>query len=205
MNRTFNPGDIVKHFKRELHNTGTDYLYQIIGTSKNTETGEKMMIYKLLYDVESMADVDFAARPMDMFMSEVEHEKYPNIKQQYRFELAGPLDIMTLNDIVDEFDSMTSVYMKIPKEALAKIYSNAREVPKDDCLVQNDDYIFGEVEYDFEKDTFELQGVLVRPVYGDEDGGEIAGDFIDAPDSFVADDVVKAVYEYVTAASKKGK
>ena len=86
MNRTFNPGDIVKHFKRETHNTGTDYLYQIIGVSKHTETGEKMVIYKPLYDVESMADVNFAARPMDMFMSEVDRVKYPNVRQTYRFE-----------------------------------------------------------------------------------------------------------------------
>lgn len=202
-NRSFTKGQIVKHFKRELHSTGTDYLYQIVGTAKHTEIGETMVIYVPLYDVPSMADVNFAARPIDMFMSEVDHEKYPNIKQQYRFEAAGPLDIMELNDVNDEFDSMTSVYMKIPKEALAKIYSDAREVPKDDCLEQNDDYIFGEVEYNFEKDTFELQEVLIRPVYSDEDGGEIAGDFINTPDSFVADDVVAAVLKHIPATSKE--
>lgn len=36
--RTLEVGQIVKHFKRELHATGTDYLYKIIGTAKHTET-----------------------------------------------------------------------------------------------------------------------------------------------------------------------
>ena len=90
--RKFRKGDIVKHFKRELltkeelENTPNKYLYEIIGTSRHTENKEEMMIYKPLYYTECVDGVDFAARPLDMFMSEVDHEKYPNIKQKYRFE-----------------------------------------------------------------------------------------------------------------------
>ena len=93
MERKFNKGDIVKHFKRE---TMTDerlkeepnlYLYEIIGTAKHTESNEELMIYKPLYKTEFINGVDFAARPLDMFMSEVDHNKYPEIKQKYRFEL----------------------------------------------------------------------------------------------------------------------
>jgi len=93
MENRFKPGDIVKHFKREtiseknLLKDPMKYLYLIIGTSRHTETGEEMVIYKPLYDVETMHDVDFAARPLEMFLSEVDHVKYPNIKQKYRFEL----------------------------------------------------------------------------------------------------------------------
>lgn len=93
MERKFNKGDIVQHFKREniteeqLAADPNLYLYEIIGTSRHTENKEELMIYKPLYHTECIDGVDFAARPLDMFMSEVDHEKYPDIKQKYRFEL----------------------------------------------------------------------------------------------------------------------
>ncbi len=92
-NREFNQGDIVQHFKRELQdekallNNAKLYLYEIIGSARHTENGEELIIYKPLYETECTKGVDFAARPKDMFMSEVDHEKYPNVKQKYRFEL----------------------------------------------------------------------------------------------------------------------
>ena len=95
MKRKFENGDIVQHFKREtlteeqLEKEPNWYLYEIIGTSRHTENGEELMIYKPLYETECTKNVDYAARPLDMFMSEVDHEKYPDIKQKYRFELVN--------------------------------------------------------------------------------------------------------------------
>ena len=92
MERNFKPGTIVQHFKREtvseeeLKTNPNKYLYEIIGTSAHTKTKELLMIYKPLYEVDCLQGQDYAARPLDMFMSEVDHEKYPNIKQKYRFE-----------------------------------------------------------------------------------------------------------------------
>ena len=92
MDRKFEVGDIVQHFKREtktheeLEKEPNVYLYEIIGVSRNTETKEELMIYKPLYETECVEGVDYAARPLDMFLGEVDHEKYPNIKQKYRFE-----------------------------------------------------------------------------------------------------------------------
>ena len=89
--RTFKKDDIVKHFKREimtkeqLENNPYLYLYKIIGTSRHTESGEELMIYLPLYETECTNGVDYAARPLDMFISEVDQQKYPNIKQKYRF------------------------------------------------------------------------------------------------------------------------
>lgn len=84
--RTFQAGDLVRHFKRETLDltkpeNKTRYLYRIIGVATHSETREALMIYQALYD-----DMGLFARPYDMFMEEVDHEKYPTIKQQYRFE-----------------------------------------------------------------------------------------------------------------------
>ena len=81
-------GDIVKHFKRELLcNPGNLYLYKIVGFAKHTETKEPLVIYQALYENDEMGvHFDLYARPYDMFMSEVDHNKYPLIKQKYRFE-----------------------------------------------------------------------------------------------------------------------
>lgn len=95
MERQFKSGDIVQHFKRETieGDKGSTYLYMIVGTAVHTESGELMMIYKPLYGPPPCIGNNLAARPLDMFMSEVDHEKYPNIKQKYRFEkFTGDVD-----------------------------------------------------------------------------------------------------------------
>lgn len=88
MQERLKPGDIVQHFKREtIENPETTYLYLIIDIAEHTETKEKLVIYKALYKNEKMGvNCGTYARPYDMFMSEVDRDKYPNIKQKYRFE-----------------------------------------------------------------------------------------------------------------------
>lgn len=65
---------IYKHFK------GDYYLVEDI--AYNSENNEKMVIYRKLYD-----DGSLWVRPESMFLEEVDHKKYPNVKQKYRFEL----------------------------------------------------------------------------------------------------------------------
>ena len=65
---------VYRHFKG-------DY-YLVEGIAKDSETQEEMVIYRKLYE-----DCSLWMRPKKMFLSEVDHEKYPNVKQKYRFEL----------------------------------------------------------------------------------------------------------------------
>ena len=75
-------GDIVQHFKREWVSSETsEYLYKVLAFAQHTETGEKLVVYQGMY-----TPFKICARPYDMFMSEVDREKYPKIRQKYRFE-----------------------------------------------------------------------------------------------------------------------
>ena len=80
--RDIHVGDIVRHFKREWVSEDTsEYLYKVLAFASHTETGARLVIYQGMY-----APFKICARPYDMFMSEVDREKYPDVKQKYRFE-----------------------------------------------------------------------------------------------------------------------
>ena len=83
MRRDFRIGDIVRHFKRENVDQSTaEYLYKIIAFARHSETGEKLVIYQGLYPPYKTC-----ARPYEMFISKVDVDKYPDVKQEYRFEV----------------------------------------------------------------------------------------------------------------------
>lgn len=74
--RHFYPNKMYRHFKGNY--------YKTLGLAENSETGEMMVVYQAMY-----GDNKLYVRPYDMWMSEVDHQKYPDIKQKYRFELAN--------------------------------------------------------------------------------------------------------------------
>ena len=65
---------VYRHFKG-------DY-YLVEDLARHSETGEDYVVYRKLY-----GDGSLWVRPLAMFLSEVDHEKYPDCKQTFRVEL----------------------------------------------------------------------------------------------------------------------
>jgi len=65
---------VYKHFKGNY--------YIVCDFAIDSETNEKLVIYRALYGGGQLY-----ARPYNMFISKVDKEKYPNVEQEYRFQL----------------------------------------------------------------------------------------------------------------------
>lgn len=75
---------IYRHFKG-------DY-YLVLAKAINSETLEEYVIYRALY-----GNNDLWVRPLTLFLSEVDHKKYPNVKAKYKFELQK---IKSVKDVI---------------------------------------------------------------------------------------------------------
>lgn len=87
--RTVKPGNIMIHFKHELYpdESITKYLYTIETIARDSskdnwdeDTGDGyIIIYKNIFDGIAWA------RPYQEFISEIDHDKYPDVAMKYRF------------------------------------------------------------------------------------------------------------------------
>lgn len=135
------PGDFYRHFKNRM--------YQIIAVAYHSETQEPMVVYQALY-----GEFKIWVRPLSMFMEEVDHEKYPDVRQKYRFEKtdcpgmdpgngeaaqepSAYGDVRPMSPyLLEFFDAMDEKRYDKMLEALAKLSEKATQKEIDDiCMV----------------------------------------------------------------------
>ncbi|MCR4750216.1 MAG: DUF1653 domain-containing protein [Lachnospiraceae bacterium] len=126
-------GSIYKHFKGNL--------YEVKAIAIHSETEEKMVVYQALY-----GDNLIYVRPLESFCSKVDKIKYPDSKQEYRFEEQKPMqepdiDPMVLSfleseDFEEKFDILSSMAHKITKDQI-QIMAMSLDVAIDDSDVQD--------------------------------------------------------------------
>ena len=121
MERRPQTGELYRHFKNKM--------YQIVGIARHSETGEELVVYQALY-----GDYGMYVRPLEMFVSEVDHIKYPDVTQKYRFEKVD-------KDALEPACPAKKVeVVDVPQLASATNYSNMTLEERFDLFLDSDDY-----------------------------------------------------------------
>ena len=79
MNRQVQIGGTYRHFK--------GFIAKVLTVAIHSETQEPLVVYECTGKGDCDHKDGIYARPLEMFLSEVDHAKYPDVKQKYRFEL----------------------------------------------------------------------------------------------------------------------
>ena len=153
------PGQVYRHFKGNI--------YRVIAVADHSETGERLVIYKR-DDTEEKA----YARPLDMFLSEVDKKKYPDVRDKYRFTLCTD-DVLadlgmegnaltssdnSLDPLLEAFLDADSISEKVER------FYDMKKTADDEML----GYVAASLEIEVEGDTSEKFDEILRALKAKE-------------------------------------
>lgn len=104
--------EIYRHFKGNM--------YQIVTLATDSETETEMVVYRALY-----GEGKVYVRPLEMFMSEVDRDKYPDADQTYRFEIVkdtlidpGVMDFLDAETIEEKMQILSHLHPRITNQMI---------------------------------------------------------------------------------------
>jgi hypothetical protein len=106
-------------------------MYEIVTIAMHTESMEEMVVYK---EVEGEK---VYARPLEMFRSKVDKEKYPEVLQEYRFELQDEKSLASIMDFLDLNSAREKIqYLELMKDSISEEFIGIAAQSMD--FVEND-------------------------------------------------------------------
>ena len=121
-------GQIYRHFKGNM--------YEVLAIAMHTETMEEMVVYKEVDGEKTYA------RPLDMFISKVDKEKYTDVSQTFRFELQDEkeklsiMDFLDLSTATEKIKYLESVKEEITEEFIGLVAQSLDFIENDGTLIE---------------------------------------------------------------------